>query len=142
AQINLVNQIGSLRGVGESRLSSQQVYSMRVWLNPDKMTKLGVTATDVSTAIQAQNRQNPAGAIGQAPAPRGTDFQYTVSAPGRLTDPSEFGDIVIRAQSDASLLRLRDIARIELGSQDYGGFRRPNGRPPANAIILLTPGAN
>src|SRR6266699_4417510 len=84
AQINLVNQIGSLGGVGESRLSSQQVYSMRVWLNPDKMTKLGITATDVSNAVQAQNRQNPAGAIGQSPSPSGTDFQYAVSGPGRL----------------------------------------------------------
>src|SRR3984957_2520959 len=95
AQINLVNQIGSLPGVGESRLSSQQVYSMRVWLNPDKMTELGITATDVSNAVQAQNRQNPSGAIGQAPSPRGTDFQYSVTAPGRLTDPSEFADIVV-----------------------------------------------
>ena len=102
AQINLVNQIGSLPGVGESRLSSQQVYSMRVWLNPDKMTKLGITATDVSNAVQAQNRQNPAGAIGQAPSPRGTDFQYAVTAPGRLTDPSQFDDIVVRALPDAS----------------------------------------
>jgi hydrophobe/amphiphile efflux-1 (HAE1) family protein len=142
AQINLVNQLGSLPGVGESRLSSQQVYSMRVWLNPDKMTKLGITATDVSNAIQAQNRQNPAGAIGQAPSPQGTDFQYTVSAPGRLTDPAEFGDIVIRAEPDASLLRVRDIARIELGSQNYGGFSRLNGRPSANVIIYLAPGAN
>jgi hydrophobe/amphiphile efflux-1 (HAE1) family protein len=142
AQINLVNQLGSLPGVGESRLGSQQVYSMRVWLNPDKMTKLGITATDVSNAIQAQNRQNPAGAIGQAPAPHGTDFQYTVSAPGRLTDPSEFGDIVIRALPDASLLRVRDIARIELGSQSYGGFSRLNGRPSANVIVYLAPGAN
>ena len=86
AQINLVNQLGSLAGVGESRLASQQVYSMRVWVNPDKMTTLGLNATDISTAIQAQNRQNPAGAIGQAPSPQGTDFQYAVSAPGRLTD--------------------------------------------------------
>jgi multidrug efflux pump len=142
AQINLVNQLGSLAGVGESRLTSQQVYSMRVWLNPDKMTKLGVTATDVSSAIQAQNRQNPAGAIGQAPAGKGTDFQYAVSAPGRLTDPAEFGDIVIRAQPDASLLRVRDIGRVELGSQNYGGFSRLNGRPSANVIIYLAPGAN
>src|SRR5438552_7662718 len=142
AQINLVNQLGSLPGVGESRLTSLQVYSMRVWLNPDKMTKLGITATDVSSAIQAQNRQNPAGAIGQAPAPQGTDFQYAVSAPGRLTDPAEFGDIVIRALPDASLLRVRDIGRIELGSQNYGGFSRLNGRPSANVIIYLAPGAN
>src|SRR5450631_3896097 len=142
AQINLVNQIGSLAGVGESRLSSQQVYSMRVWLNPDKMTKLGVTATDVSNAVQAQNRQNPAGAIGQAPSPRGTDFQYAVSAPGRLTDPSQFEDIVVRAQPDASLLRIRDIGRVELGAQTYSGFSRLNGQPSANVIVYLAPGAN
>jgi multidrug efflux pump len=142
AQINLVNQIGSLPGVGESRLTSPQVYSMRVWLNPDKMTKLGVTATDVSNAIQAQNRQNPAGAIGQAPAPSGTDFQYAVSAPGRLTDPSQFADIVIRAQQDASLLRIRDVGRVELGAQTYGGYSRLNGRPSANVIVFLSPGAN
>lgn len=142
AQINLVNQLGSLPGVGESRLSSQQVYSMRIWLDPDKMTKLGITATDVSNAIQAQNRQNPAGALGQAPSPRGTDFQYTVSAQGRLTDPGEFGDIVIRALPDASLLRVRDVGRVELGSQSYGSFSRLNGRASANVIIYLAPGAN
>src|ERR1700730_9488727 len=83
AQINLVNQLGSLAGVGESRLSSQQVYSMSVWVNPDKMTKLGITATDIDNAIQAQNRQNPAGAIGQAPTPQTTAFQYAVTAQGR-----------------------------------------------------------
>src|SRR5262252_7440870 len=142
AQINLVNQIGSLPGVGESRLSSQQVYSMRVWLNPDKMTKLGVTATDVSNAIQAQNRQNPAGAIGQAPTPAGTDFQYAVTAPGRLTDPSQFEDVVVRAQPDASLLRIRDIGHAELGAQTYSGYSRLNGKPSANVIVYLSPGAN
>src|SRR5215468_9275578 len=142
AQINLVNQLGSLPGVGESRLSSAQVYSMRVWVNPDKMTKLGVTATDVNNAILAQNRQNPAGAIGQAPAPRGTDFQYAVTAPGRLTDPSQFEDIVIRAQSDASLLRVRDVGRAELGAQTYSGYSRLNGKPSANVIVYLAPGSN
>src|SRR6202521_3141519 len=101
AQINLLNQIGSLPGVGDSRLSSAQVYSMRVWVDPDKMAKLGLTATDISNAIDAQNRQNPAGAIGQSPAPPGTDFQYAISAPGRLINASEFGDIVVRAQPDA-----------------------------------------
>ena len=88
AQINLLNQIGSLPGVGDSRLTSQQVYSMRVWVDPDKMAKLGLTATDISNAINAQNRQNPAGALGQAPAPPGTAFQYAVTAPGRLVDPA------------------------------------------------------
>ena len=142
AQINLVNQIGSLPGVGESRLSSQQVYSMRLWLNPDRMTTLGITATDVANAVQAQNRQNPAGAIGQAPSPRGTDFQYSVSAPGRLTDPSQFEDIVVRAQPDASLLRIRDFGHAELGAQTYSGFSRLNGKPSANVIVYLAPGAN
>src|SRR4051812_18225706 len=142
AQINLVNQLGSLPGVGESRLTSQQVYSMRVWLNPDKMTKLGITATDVSNAVQAQNRQNPAGAIGQAPSPRGTDFRYAVTAPGRLTDPSQFEDIVVRALPDASLLRVRDIGHVELGAQTYAGYSRLNGRPSANVIVYLAPGAN
>src|ERR1039458_2022014 len=142
AQINLVNQIGSLPGVGDSRLGSAQVYSMRVWLDPDKMTKLGITATDVSNAVQAQNKQNPAGALGQAPSPHGTDFQYAVSAPGRLTDPSQFADIVVRAQPDASLLRMRDIGRVELGAQTYSGFSRLNGKPSANVIVYLAPGAN
>jgi hydrophobe/amphiphile efflux-1 (HAE1) family protein len=142
AQINLVNQLGSLLGIGESRLASAQVYSMRVWLNPDRMTQFGVTATDVSNAIQAQNRQNPAGAIGQPPAPNGTDFQYAVTAPGRLTDAAQFNDIVIRARPDASLLRVRDIGHAELGAQTYSGFSRLNGRPSANVIIYLAPGAN
>jgi multidrug efflux pump subunit AcrB len=112
AQINLVNQLGSLHGVGESRLSSQQLYSMRIWVNPDRMSSLGLNATDISNAIQAQNRQNPAGALGQAPSPKGTDFQYSVNAPGRLTNPSEFENIVIRAQPDASLLRIGDVGKV------------------------------
>src|SRR5271170_6261419 len=134
AQINLLNQIGSLPGVGDSRLSSQQVYSMRVWVDPDKMTKLGLTATDVSNAINAQNKQNPAGALGQAPSPNGTAFQYAVSAPGRLVDPAQFGDIVLRAQPDASLLRIRDIGTVDLGAFTYSAFSRLSGKPSANVI--------
>src|ERR1017187_810282 len=142
AQINLVNQIGNLEGVGESRLGSNQVYSMRVWVNPDKMAKLGVTASDISAAIQAQNRQNPAGAFGQPPAARGTDFQYSVNAPGRLVDPRQFEDIVLRAQPDAALLRLGDIGHVQLGAQTYTGFNRVDGRDSGNVIVYLSPGAN
>jgi hydrophobe/amphiphile efflux-1 (HAE1) family protein len=141
-QINLLNQIGSLPGVGESRLSSNQVYSMRVWVNPDKMAKLGITATDVSNSIQAQNRQNPAGSFGQPPSPPGTDFQYSVSAPGRLVDARQFEDIVLRAQPDASLLRIGDIGRVQLGAQTYSGFNRVDARPAGNMIVYLSPGAN
>jgi hydrophobe/amphiphile efflux-1 (HAE1) family protein len=142
AQINLVNQLGSLPGIGDTRLSSQLVYSMRVWVNPDKMAKLGLTATDISNAINAQNRQNPAGSIGQSPAPPGTDFQYTISAPGRLINASEFEDIVVRAQPDASLVRIRDIGRVELGAQTYTGFSRLSGKPSGSVILFLSPGAN
>jgi hydrophobe/amphiphile efflux-1 (HAE1) family protein len=142
AQINLLNQIGSLPGVGDSRLSSQEVYSMRVWVDPDKMAKLGLTATDINDAINAQNRQNPAGALGQAPAPNGTAFQYAVTAPGRLVNPEQFGDIVLRAQPDASLLRIRDIGTVQLGAFTYSAFSRLNGKPSCNVIAFLSPGAN
>jgi hydrophobe/amphiphile efflux-1 (HAE1) family protein len=142
AQINLLNQIGSLPGVGDTRLSSPLVYSMRVWVDPDKMSKLGLTATDVSNAINAQNRQNPAGSLGASPAPPGTAFQYAISAPGRLIDPQEFGNIVLRAQPDASLVRIRDIGRVELGAQSYSSFNRLNGHPSGSVIVFLSPGAN
>lgn len=138
----MLNQIGAIQGVGDTRLTSQLIYSMRVWVDPDKMAKLGLTATDVSSAIAAQNRQNPAGSLGQAPAPTGTDFQYTMTAPGRLIDPNQFGDIILRAQPDASLLRIRDIGRVELGAQNYTGFSRLDGRPFGGMVSFLSPGAN
>lgn len=142
AQINLLNQVASLDGVGDCRLGAAQTYSMRVWVNPDRMAELGITATDVSTAILAQNRQNPAGAFGQPPAPAGTAFQYTVSAPGRLTDASEFENIVLRARPDTSLVRIRDVGRVQLGAFSYSGFNRVNGVPSGNLIVFLSPGAN
>jgi hydrophobe/amphiphile efflux-1 (HAE1) family protein len=142
AQLNLVNQLGSLQGIGDSRLATQLIYSMRVWCNPDKMTKLQLTATDINNAIQAQNKQNPAGAFGQPPSPSGTDFQYPVAAPGRLTDAGQFDDIVLRTQPDASILRIRDIGHTELGAQTYSGFTRLNGEPSSNTIVYLAPGAN
>src|SRR6266581_808757 len=115
---------------------------MLIWINPDKMGKLGLTATDVNNAIQAQNRQNPAGAIGQPPVRSGIDFQYPVNAAGRLLQPQQFGDIVVRAQPDGSLLKIRDIGRVELGAQDYKGFSRLNQRPASLLIVYLAPGAN
>ncbi|MFN0101320.1 MAG: efflux RND transporter permease subunit [Bryobacteraceae bacterium] len=142
ATINMVDKIGSIPGVGDARLAAVQDYGMRIWINPDKMAKLGLTATDVSGAVQAQNRQNPAGAIGQSPSPRGTDFQYPVSASGRLTDAQQFGDIILRAQPDGSYLRLRDVARVELGAQEYKSFSSLSRRPAAVIIAYLAPGAN
>jgi multidrug efflux pump len=142
AQINLLNQLASVDGVGEARLGAAQVYSMRIWVDPDRMAQLGVTASDINDAIQAQNKQNPAGSIGQPPAPSGTSFQYTVSAQGRLATASEFEGIVVRARPDGGLLRIRDIGRVELGAASYLGFGRVNGKPSGNIMIYLSPGAN
>jgi hydrophobe/amphiphile efflux-1 (HAE1) family protein len=142
AQINLLNQVASLDGVGDARLGSNQIYSMRVWVNPDKMAKFGITASDISDAIQAQNRQNPAGAFGQPPTPSSTDFQYSVSAPGRLADARQFEDIILRARPDTSLLRVGDVGHVELGAQSYSGFSRVEGQDSGNLIVYLSPGAN
>jgi hydrophobe/amphiphile efflux-1 (HAE1) family protein len=140
--INLLDRIASLPGVGDARLASRQDYGMRVWVNPSKMATLGLTATDITTAIQAQNRQNPSGSIGQPPVASGTDLQYPVNAAGRLVEPQQFGDIVLRAQPDGSLLRIRDLARVELGAQDYKTFSRFNKKPASVVLVSLSPGAN
>ena len=142
ATINLVDKIGSIAGVGEARLVAPEDYGMRIWINPDRMAKLGVTATDLTVAIHAQNRQNAAGSIGQPPVPSGTDFQYPVNATGRLLEPQQFDGIVVRAQPDGSLLRVHDLGRVELGSQDYRNFSRINQKPAGVIIVFLTPGAN
>ena len=133
-EINLVNQIGSLPGVGEARLAATEDYGMRVWMNPDKMAKLGLTATDVSRAIQAQNRQNPAGALGQPPTPAGTDFQYPVNASRAAartasSSPTSF----FEREPDGSLLRVRDIGRVELGAQDYNRSAAIGKKPAASS---------
>src|SRR5713226_2661416 len=140
--INVLDRIASLPGVGEARLASRQDYGMRVWVNPAKMATLGVTATDIATAIQAQNRQNPSGTIGQPPVASGVDLQYPVNAAGRLVEPQQFGDIVLRAQPDGSLLRVRDLGRVELGAQDYKTFSRFDKKPSSTVLVYLTPGAN
>src|SRR6266849_4034409 len=140
--INLLDRIASLPGVGEARLASRQDYGMRVWVNPSKMATLGLTTTDLTAAIQAQNRQNPSGSIGQPPVASGTDLQYPVNAAGRLVDPQQFGDIVLRAEPDGSLLRIRDLARVELGAQDYKTFSRFDNKPASVVLVYLTPGAN
>jgi hydrophobe/amphiphile efflux-1 (HAE1) family protein len=140
--INVLDRIASLPGVGEARLASRQDYGMRVWVNPSKMATLGVTATDISTAIQAQNRQNPSGTIGQPPVASGVDLQYPVNTAGRLVEPQQFGDIVLRAQPDGSLLRVRDLGHVELGAQDYKTFSRFDKKPASVVVVYLSPGAN
>lgn len=115
---------------------------MRIWLRPDKMAQLGITTSDIATAINAQNKQNVAGKIGQEPALEGQQLTYTVTAKGRLATPEAFGDIVIRSQGPAGTLRLKDVARIELGAANYDANTRLLGNPVASVGIFLQSGAN
>jgi HAE1 family hydrophobic/amphiphilic exporter-1 len=141
AIINLQDQIARVKGVSRVQTFGGQ-YALRVWVNPDKMAQLGVTAPDVIAAIQTQNNVNPAGQIGGEPIPQGQQFTYTVRTQGRLVTPEEFGKITIRANADGSILHLSDIARIELGDQAYGISGRYNQRPSGVMAIYQLPGSN
>jgi hydrophobic/amphiphilic exporter-1 (mainly G- bacteria), HAE1 family len=141
AIINLQDQIARVKGVSRVQTFGGQ-YAMRVWVNPNKMAQLGVTATDVIAAIQTQNNVNPAGQIGGEPIPQGQQFTYTVRTQGRLVTPEEFGKITIRANPDGSILHLSDIARLELGDQAYGISGRYNQAPSGVMAIYQLPGSN
>jgi len=117
-------------------------YGMRLWLNPDTLAGLGLTAGDVAAAVREQNLQAAAGQIGQPPAPRGQQFQYTVTTRGRLSTAAEFEDIILRTRSDGSILRVRDVGRVELGSQSYASFGRVGGTPAALVGVFQLPNAN
>ncbi|MGE5639396.1 MAG: efflux RND transporter permease subunit, partial [Clostridia bacterium] len=142
ATINLVDELKRLPGVSDITVFGARDYSMRVWLNTDNMARLGVTPSDVAAALRAQNAQYAAGKIGAEPAPPGQSVVYTVTATGRLVDPEEFGDIVVRAQGPGGTLRLKDIARIELGALNYDTFNTLDGQPAIGMATFLQPGAN
>src|ERR1700683_4598016 len=127
AIINLQDQIARVKGVSRVQTFGGQ-YAMRVWVDPDKLAKLGVTATDVISAIQTQNNVNPAGQIGGEPIPKGQQFTFTVRTQGRLVKSEEFANIILRANPDGSVLHLSDVARVELGDQAYGVSARYNQR--------------
>ena len=141
AIINLQDQIARVKGVSRVQIFGGQ-YALRVWVQPDKLAKLGVTAPEVIAAIQTQNNVNPAGQIGAEPIPKGQQFTYTVRTQGRLVKPEEFGRIVLRANADGSILRLSDVARIELGDQAYGISGRYNQAPSGVMAIYQLPGSN
>jgi len=141
AIINLQDQIARVKGVSRVQVFGGQ-YALRVWVQPDKLAKLGVTATDVISAIQTQNNVNPAGQIGGEPIPKGQQFTYTVRTQGRLITPEEFGTIILRANPDGSILHLSDVARIELGDQAYGLSGRFNQQPAGVMAIYQLPGSN
>ncbi len=140
--INLRDQLLRIPGVAQVDLFGGTDYSMRIWLRPDKLAKLGLTPSDVISAVKEQNLQAPAGRVGMAPSPKDQQFTYTVSAPGRLVDPAEFEDIIIRETETGAQIRVRDVGHVDLGSQDYNSFGRLNGKPAGAMAVYLLPGAN
>jgi HAE1 family hydrophobic/amphiphilic exporter-1 len=142
AYINLTDPILRSPGIGNVQIFGAGQYAMRLWVKPDTLAKLGVTVPEIVSAIQAQNTVNPAGKAGGEPAPKGQEFTYSVLAQGRLVSPEEFGQIVVRETPDGGTVRVRDVARIELGSQDYSITGRFNGRPSAVIAVYQLPGSN
>jgi HAE1 family hydrophobic/amphiphilic exporter-1 len=142
AYINLNDQLTRVPGVGSVQVFGAGQYAMRLWVKPDQLSKLGITVPDLVGAIQAQNTVNPAGQIGAAPIPKGQEFTYSVRAQGRLTSPEEFEQIVVRENPNGGTVRVKDIARVELGSQDYSITGRLNGQPSAIVALYQLPGSN
>src|SRR6266480_2451510 len=142
ATLQVVDVLARVPGVGQVTVFNGRDYGMRLWLNPDTLAGLGLTAGDVAAAVREQNLQAAAGQIGQPPAPRGQQFQYTVTTRGRLSTAAEFEDIILRTRSDGSILRVRDVGRVELGSQSYASFGRVGGTPAALVGVFQLPNAN
>ncbi len=142
ATLNILDELKRIKGVGDATIFGGQDYSMRVWLRPDRMAQLGVTTSDISAAIAAQNNQYAAGKIGQEPAPSSQQLVYTVTAKGRLVDPEQFGNIILRADGPSGVLYLKDVARIELGAQNYNVTSALDGQPGVAIPIFLQTGAN
>ena len=143
AYLQIVDQLKRLPGVGDVQMFGERRYSMRVWLDPDKLANLGVTAVEVQNAIAEQNVQVAAGKIGQSPAPPGTPFELQVNAQGRLTDPQEFSNIIVRADpASGAVVRLRDVARVELGALQYSSSAFFGKDPTVVMAIFQMPGSN
>jgi HAE1 family hydrophobic/amphiphilic exporter-1 len=142
AYINLNDPVARLYGVGQTQIFGAGQYAMRLWVKPDQLAKLGIAVTEIVNAIQAQNTVNPAGQAGGEPAPAGQQFTYSVLAQGRLTSPEQFENVVIREAPDGGIVRVKDVARVELGAQDYSILNRFNGQPAAGIAVYQLPGSN
>ncbi len=140
--INLFDPLTRVPGIGNVQIFGAGQYAMRLWVKPDQLAKLGITVPEIITAVQKQNTVNPAGQIGSEPIPSGQKFTYTVRAQGRLQTPDEFGEIVVRANADGSFVRVKDIARIDLGAQTYNIRGNLNGKPSAILAVYQLPGTN
>src|SRR5690349_20100322 len=142
ANININDALYRVPGVGQVQLFGAADYAMRVWVKPDLLAKLGLTVPDLARAVQQQSTVNPAGKVGAEPAPQGKEMTYTLRAQGRLQTPEEFGQIVVRENPDGSTVRLKDVARIELGAQNYDQISRFGGQPAAIVAVYQAPGSN
>jgi hydrophobic/amphiphilic exporter-1 (mainly G- bacteria), HAE1 family len=142
AYINLNDQLTRVPGVGSVQVFGAGKYAMRLWVKPDQLAKLAITVPEIVNALQSQNTVNPAGQIGGEPVPKGQEFTYTVRAQGRLTTPEEFENIVVRADADGGIVRIKDVARVELGAQDYTVTGHLNGKPSAIIAVYQLPGSN
>ncbi|HKE59743.1 MAG TPA: multidrug efflux RND transporter permease subunit [Pyrinomonadaceae bacterium] len=140
--INLRDQLLRIPGVAQVDLFGGTDYGMRVWITPDRMAKLGLVPADVIAALKEQNIQAPAGKVGGAPTPKDQEFTQTVNAPGRLVTPEEFENVIVRQLANGAVVRIKDVGRVELGSQDYNSFGRLNGKPGGAMAVYLLPGAN
>ena len=142
AYVNINDPLSRVPGVGQVTIFGAGQYAMRFWVEPDRLAKLGITVTEILDAIKKQNTVNPAGQIGAQPVPQGQEFTYTVRSQGRLLNEEEFGQIIIRADPDGSIIRLKDVARVELGAQTYDMIGRLNGKPSALIAVYQLPGSN
>jgi len=142
ATINILDSIARVKGVGDVRNFTAMDYSMRLWINPDRLSSLRLTPADVIAAVREQNVQAAAGLVGAEPAKKGQEYQYNVIASGLMSEPKEFEEIIIRSNPDGSQVKLKDVARIELGAQTYSSAAKTNGAPSAALGIYLAPGAN
>jgi hydrophobic/amphiphilic exporter-1 (mainly G- bacteria), HAE1 family len=142
AYINLVDQITQLKGISNINVFGAGQYAMRFWVKPDQLAKLNLTVTDIINAINSQNTVNPAGQVGGPPTPHGQEFTYAITAQGRLVSEKEFEQIIVRENSDGSIVRLKDVARVELGAQLYNIVGKLNGKPSAIMAIYQLPDSN
>jgi len=142
AYINLNDPLTRVKGVGTVQIFGAGQYAMRLWVKPDQLAKLQITVPEIVSALQTQNTVNPAGQVGSEPIPQGQEFTYSVRAQGRLTSPEEFEQIVIRETPETGIVRVRDVARVELGAQDYSVEGHLNGKPSAVIAVYQLPGSN
>jgi multidrug efflux pump len=142
AYVNINDPMTRVPGIGQVQIFGSSQYAVRLWVNPDTLAKLDITVNDVASALQAQNTVNPSGQLGGDPAPPGQEFTYAVTAQGRLASLAEFENVVVRAKPDGALVRVKDVARVELGEQSYIRRGRLNGQPGALIAVYQLPGSN